>query len=336
MASLQAAEEGSNASANSAVSITDNLRVYGSDTFTYMVRAHGCYRPDEKVVLEDNVYLSLFSFQDEGLEYKTDYAREFCAGRRTTHAGYKPIETIASEYFQMLFCRSERDKHPCYVHCCTTNERVYDFVDGDILLSELLYLVNFHASTYGASYIDLNLLTCNSPCRNYTIMRSRVLDPYHSYKGPRITKGHKKYPNTRKCVQLKRPETLAEVPFSNGLKKYYPMVNDRLWDKRTGEYVLVTKENKGRLPNSCVFVGSIGEGSFVKHYVAKPQVEGEEQKGEDQEFVVEEMVKGRDDFLFIRNNKDRSVAFFVAPAAVTSYRVVDMEDTDVDELIQYY
>ena len=103
------------------------------------------------------------------------------------------------------------------------------------------------------------------------------------------------------------------------------MIHDRLWDKRTGEYVLVTKENKGHLPKSCVFVGSIAEGSFVKHYL-----------GEDQEFVVEEMVKGRDDFLFIRNNKDRSVALFVAPGSVTSYRVVNMEDTDVDELIQYY
>jgi hypothetical protein len=329
---MAAEQQGSNASANSAVSVTDNLRVYGPDTFTYMVRAHGCYRPDEKVVLEDNVYLSLFSFQDEGLEYKTDYAREFCAGRRTTHAGYKPIETISSEYFQMLFCRSERDMHPCYVHCCSTNERVYDFVDGDILLSELLYLVKFHASTYGASYIDLNLLTCNSPCSNYTIMRSRVLDPYNSYKGPRITKGHKKYPNTRKCLQLKRPDTLAEVRFSNGLKKYYPMVNDRLWDKRTGQYVLVTKENKEQLPKSCVFVGSIAEGSYVKHYI-KGEVPGE---GEDHEFVVEEMVKGRDDFLFIRHNKVRSMALFVAPSSVTSYRVVNMEDTDVDELIQYY
>jgi hypothetical protein len=329
---MAAEQQGSNASANSAVSVTDNLRVYGPDTFTYMVRAHGCYRPDEKVVLEDNVYLSLHSFQDEGLEYKTDYAREFCAGRRTTHAGYKPIETISSEYFQMLFCRSERDMHPCYVHCCSTNERVYDFVDGDILLSELLYLVNFHASTYGASYIDLNLLTCNSPCSNDPIMRSRVLDSYYSYKGPRVSKGHKKYPNTRKCIQLKRPATLAEVRFSNGVKKYYPMVNDRLWDKETGQYVLVTKENKEHLPKSCVFVGSIAEGSYVKHYI-KGEAPGE---GEDHEFVVEEMVRGRDDFLFIRHNKDRSMALFVAPGSVTSYRIVNMEDTDVDELIQYY
>ena len=110
------------------------------------------------------------------------------------------------------------------------------------------------------------------------------------------------------------------------------MVNDRLWDKRTGQYVLVTKENKEQLPKSCVFVGSIAEGSYVKHYI-KGEVPGE---GEDHEFVVEEMVKGRDDFLFIRHNKVRSMALFVAPSSVTSYRVVNMEDTDVDELIQYY
>jgi hypothetical protein len=79
-------------------------------------------------------------------------------------------------------------------------------------------------------------------------------------------------------------------------------------------------------------VGSISEGSFVKHYV-KGKNPGE---GEDLEFVVEEMVKGRDDFLFIRSNKDRSMALFVAPGSVTSYRIVNMEDTDVDELIQYY
>jgi len=320
------AQEGSNASANSAVSMTNNLRVYGSDTFTYMVRAHGCYRPDEKVLLGDNLYLSLHAFQDEGLEYKTDYAREFCAGRITTHPGYKPIETIDTEYFQMLFCRTEKDMHPCYVHCCTTNERVYDFVDGDILLSELIYLVNFHASSYGVHYIDLNLLTCNSPCSNDPILRSRVLDPYNSYKGQRITKGHKQHPNTRKCVQLKRPETLARMPFTNGLKKYYPMDKDRLWDKQTGQYFLVTKANKGRLPRSCVFVGSLDVGSFVKHYL----------NGEDQEFVVEDMVKGRDDFLFIRHNKDRSVALYVDPASVTSYRIVEMKELDVDELIQYY
>jgi hypothetical protein len=79
-------------------------------------------------------------------------------------------------------------------------------------------------------------------------------------------------------------------------------------------------------------VGSISEGSYVKHYI-KGEAPGE---GEDQEFVVEEMVKGRDDFLFIRHNKDRSMALFVSPASVTSYRIVNMEDTDVDELIQYY
>jgi hypothetical protein len=311
-------------SVNSNVSITENQRLYGPDTFTYMVRSHGCYRPNEKVLLGDNVYMSLHAFQDEGLEYNPSYAREFCAGRITTHAGYKPIETIDTEYFQMLFCRTEKDRHPCYVHCCTTNERVYDFIDGDLLLSELLYLVNFHARSYGAYYIDLNLLTCNSPCSNDPITRSRILTNRKEYTGPRITARHKRFTNTRKCSQLKRPATLASVPFSNGLKPYYPMVGDRLWDKQMGQYVLVTAENKRRLPKSCVFVGSLDVGSFVKYYM-----------GEDQLFVVEEMAKGKDEFLLIRKTTDSTVFLYVDPKAVTPYRVVEM-DEDVDHWFEYY
>lgn len=305
-------------SPDSNVSITENQRVYGSDTFTYMVRAHGCYRPNEKVLLGDNLYLSLHAFQNEGLEYKPSYAREFCAGRLTAHPGYKPIDTVDTEYFQMLFCRNASDRSPCYVHCCTTNERVYDFIDGDLLLSELIYLMNFHAQSHDAYWIDLNLLTCNSPCTNDPIMRSRVLTEKNRYTGPRITKGHKRFPNTRKC--LKRPETLASVPFSNGLKPYYPMVGDRLWDKVLGQPVVLTQAN---VKKDWTFVGSIDVGSFVKYYLDGDQL-----------FVVDELAQGRDDFLLIRKVNDPSVTLYVRPNAVTSYRIVEMED--VDQWFEYY
>jgi hypothetical protein len=310
---------------NSNVSITENQRLYGSDTFTYMVRSHGCYRPDEKVVLGENLYLSLHAFQDEGLEYNPIYAKEFCAGRVTPHPGYKPIDTVEHEYFQMLFCRTEKDTHPCYVHCCTTNERVYDFIDGDLLLSDLLRLVNVHARSYGGYYIDLNLLTCNRPCTNDPLIRSRILVEHNKYTGPRITKGHKKHRDTRKCTLMKRPNAVARLPLSTGRKTYYPMVGDRLWDKHMGQSITVTRENKGHLPRSSVFIGSIDVGSFVMHGM----------NGEDQVFAVEDLAQGRDDFLLIRNTMDRSIVFYVVPNEVTSYRVVNMED-DMDQWFEYY
>lgn len=124
---------------------------------------------------------------------------------------------------------------------------------------------------------------------------------------------------------MKRPATLAKIPFSDGAKPYYPMIGDRLWDKQTGQYVVVTAENKQRLPKSCVFVGSLDVGSFVKHYM----------DGEDHVFVIEEMAIGRDDFLLIRKTTDPTVVLYVDPKAITSYRVVNMEE-DMDEWFEYY
>jgi len=318
-----ATNSGSNLSINSNTFANNDTHLYGQDTFTYMVKAHGCYRPDEKVLLGDNLYLSLHAFQDEGLEYNPLYAREFCQGRLTTHPGYKPIDTVQEEYFQMLFCRNENDKHPCYIHCCTTNERVYDFVDGDLLLSEVIYLVNFHAQSHDAYWIDLNLLTCNAPCTNDPLKRTRVLVEKHRYQGPRMTKGHRKHPNTRKCTVLHRPATLEKVRFSNGDKTYYPMVGDRVLDK-TGQYVVLTQKTKAKA-RDWTFLGSIMEGSFVKYY-----------DGEDQLFVVEAVDVTRDDCLWIRNTRDPSVALYVRPNAVTHYRVVDMNGEDMDGWIEYY
>jgi len=310
-------------SANSAVSMTNNTRLYGSDTFTYMVRSHGCYRRNEKVLLGDNLYLSLHSFQDEGLEYNPRYAKEFCEGRITPHPGYKPVDTADTEYFQMLFCRNETDRHPCYVHCCTTNERVYDFIDGDLLLSDLIYLVNFHAQSHGITWIDLNLLTCHGPCNNDPLLRSRVLVEYNKYQGPRITRGHRRYPHTRKCTIAGRAGTLAHVLFSNGQKTYYPMIGDRLLNRSTGEWLKVTRDNKGSL-GSAVFMGTIDIGSFVKYYLDGDQL-----------FVVDDFDLSREDFMFIRKTTDPYVTLYVRPTDVVHYRIVDMED-DMDKWFDYY
>ena len=104
------------------------------------------------------------------------------------------------------------------------------------------------------------------------------------------------------------------------------MVGDRLWDRQTGQYVLVTAENKRRLPKDSVFVGSMDVGSFVKYYM-----------GEDQLFVIEEMAKGKDkdEFLLIRKTTDPTVVLYVDPKAVTPYRIVEM-DEDVDHWFEYY
>jgi len=316
----------SNYSVNSNISETENQRLYSKDTFTYMVKAHGCYRPREKVLLGDNLYLSLHSFQNEGVRYNAAYARMFCAGRLTPHQSYKPIETVDTEYYQMMFCREASDKYPCYIHCCNTNERVFDFIDGDLLLSEVIYLVNFHAQSHGAHWIDLNLLTCNAPCSNDPLIRSRVLIEQDQYQGPRVSKGPKTHPNTRKCTMLKRPETLAHLPFSNGEKQYYAMVGDRLIEKRTGNIIVVTKANlaEAKVREDWVFLGSIDVGSFVKHYL----------NGEDQLFVVDDIVPSRDDFLLIHNTMGTPVQRYVHPYEVTHYRIVDM--VDPNEWLHYY
>jgi hypothetical protein len=99
------------------------------------------------------------------------------------------------------------------------------------------------------------------------------------------------------------------------------MVGDRLWDKDLGQAVVLTQIDA--IPKEAVFVGSIDVGSFVKYYLDGDQL-----------FVVDELAKGRDDFLLIRKVTDPSVTLYVRPTAVTSYRIVDMED--VDQWFEYY
>jgi len=66
----------------------------------------------------------------------------------------------------MEFSREEKDKFDCYIYCCNTKERIYDFKNGDLLLSQVIDLVTLHNDTYSDSPAYLSMLTCNVECED--------------------------------------------------------------------------------------------------------------------------------------------------------------------------
>ena len=129
----------------------------------YFISSHGCYTNRRKVNLK-KVTLLFYARENECIVYNNKFLKAFCRESTDKRKEHKPLFKKRREYFQMEFCREETDKFDSYIYCCNTKERIYDFKNGDLLLSQVVDLVTLHNDTYSDSPIYLSMLTCNVEC----------------------------------------------------------------------------------------------------------------------------------------------------------------------------
>jgi hypothetical protein len=129
----------------------------------YFISSHGCYTNRRKVNLK-KVTLLFYARENECIIYNNKFLKAFCRESTNKRKEYKPLFKKRREYFQMEFSREENDPCDSYIYCCNTKERIYDFKNGDLLLSQVVDIVTLHNNTYSDSPIYLSMLTCNSEC----------------------------------------------------------------------------------------------------------------------------------------------------------------------------
>ena len=145
----------------------------------YLLSSHGCYVKDKKVDLKD-VTLLFYAEENECIIYGKRFLKGFCNESINKRKEYKPRFKKRGEYFQMEYSRELSDKSESYIYCCNTKERIYDFKNGDLLLSQVIDLITLHNNSESPIY--LSLLTCNSECSDEGEEYGQTLHRKRSFK----------------------------------------------------------------------------------------------------------------------------------------------------------
>jgi|688.fasta_scaffold113080_2 hypothetical protein len=202
----------------------------------YFISSHGCYVNDKKVSLKD-VTLLFYAQENECVFYNNKFLKSFCNESINKRKEYKPVFKKRGEYFQMEFSREEGANYDCYIYCCTTKERIYNFKSGDLLLSQVIDLVTLHNNSYSDSPIYLSMLTCNSECSTENENRGRKLHRKRSFRA----KGNF-FPESYTKEQSEKNSHLSKT-----LRKRIPSLKTNTLKSRhilkSGDYVL----SKGKI-----------------------------------------------------------------------------------------
>ena len=145
----------------------------------YLLSSHGCYVRDKKVDLK-GVTLCFYAEENECIIYGKRFLKGFCNESINKRKEYKPRFKKRGEYFQMEYSREVSDKSESYIYCCNTKERIYDFKNGDLLLSQVIDLITLHNNSESPIY--LSLLTCNSECSDEGEEYGQTLHRKRSFK----------------------------------------------------------------------------------------------------------------------------------------------------------
>lgn len=179
----------------------------------YFISSHGCYTNRRKVNLK-KVTLLFYARENECIIYNNKFLKAFCRESTNKRKEHKPLFKKRREYFQMEFSREENDPCDSYIYCCNTKERIYDFKNGDLLLSQVVDLVTLHNDTYSDSPIYLSVLTCNSECEEEGENYGRRLHRKSSFKNnfyPNISNENRE---ERARTSKKIRNTLPTLAFS--------------------------------------------------------------------------------------------------------------------------
>ena len=222
----------------------------------YFISSHGCFVNDKKVSLRD-VTLCFYARENECVFYNNKFLKSFCNESINKRKEYKPLFKKRGEYFQMEFSREEGDKYDSYIYCCTTKERIYNFKNGDLLLSQVIDLVSLHNNSESPIY--LSMLTCNAECSTENENRGRKLHRKGSFKENFFPESYTK----------ERVEETARL--SKTLRKKLPSLKTNTLKSRhilkSGNYVL-SKGKKVQVVRKDGKVFSVNGEELVRKEVA--------------------------------------------------------------------
>ena len=186
----------------------------------YFITSHACYTNDRKVNLK-NITLGFYARENECVFYGNKFLKSFCNESINKRKEYKPLFKKRREYFQMEFARNEGDKYDSYIYCCNTKERIYDFKNGDLLLSQVVDLITLHNNTYSDSPIYVSLLTCNVECYDEGNEYGRKLHRKASFKNNFYPEKYTKENREEKArVSKKIRNTLPSVALSKAKSRH--------------------------------------------------------------------------------------------------------------------
>ena len=200
----------------------------------YYIATHGCYLDDEKVDLQ-KVTLEFFAGENECVSFKEVYTDSFCTESIYKKKGYKPVFKKKKEYFQMIFGNEEGETIRGSIYCCTMKEEIYNFKDGDLLLSDVLKIITQHNNTYYPTPIYLSVLTCNINCDSeegndygVTLHRKKSFRE-HFFFSKQVKTAH------QLKERRKTRSSLFHLPEKRKTRKHELKTGDRvLYDKKLG------------------------------------------------------------------------------------------------------
>jgi len=249
----------------------------------YVVTAHGCYRKNLKIDLY-NVRLAMYASENEYLKYAPTYPESFCRkSYNKKKKAYKPLFGVKDSYYEMSFGKEQGDKMHSFVECCSTHEPIYDFANGDLLLSDVIELIRHHAriNDYHGQ-IHLSVLSCNTPCSGEVPDVGTLLHRSTSYEAG-LEPPEYNFTTTRKKSRRLRKKNMTRVPKSTRNKAHIPKAGNMMVHKETHEKVRIppglTDANRMAIRRTHYFIPDLQSGDFVyygKTYVVE-QISTEEE-----------------------------------------------------------
>ena len=130
----------------------------------YLITTHGCFRKHETIDLND-VKLLMYAHENECIRYSKRYYQTFCNKSVQKRKGnYKRKFIATKKYYQMEFGSLPEDEFESYIQCCRTKKIIYNFKNGDMLLSDILDMITAYNNHFNPTPIYVSVLTCNTNC----------------------------------------------------------------------------------------------------------------------------------------------------------------------------
>ena len=236
----------------------------------YLITAHGCRR--KEIIPLHNVRLAMYAYEDEYVKYSPPYAADFCEkSLNKKKKAYKPLFVVSGSYYEMSFGKEQGDKFHSFVESCSKHQPIYDFANGDLLLSDVIELIRHHAYINDhEGIINLAVLTCNMPCSGPDVPNVGThlhrSTSYENGKEPADYNWHK----TRRKSMLKRKKNMVRLPESQRIKSHIPKAGNTIYHSETHERMVVpeglTNRNRMTLKRSHYFIPNLQSGDFVFYY----------------------------------------------------------------------
>jgi len=212
----------------------------------YIITTHGCYRRKETVDLK-KAKLLVYAYENECIRFGDPYLESFCDKSIHKRKGnYKRKFIATQKYYQMEFGSLPEDDFSSYIQCCTTGKKLYDFKNGDLLLSDALNLITAYNDHVKPTPIYISVLTCNTECsdKNDSVEYGEHLTLDHP---PKLYPASKKNWNTTRSSVSNARKKNMQTPTSRGTLRHRFKPGNLAIHPTKGTQTLVTEENRKKL-----------------------------------------------------------------------------------------